>query len=135
MMNAKRKGKREHETVRLGDEPDPDPTGGAAGAQDYDPARPHLRPGQASEHPHQDRDDELDSDYRAAQGGTAGSAAKPGVETVESGRVPGAGDPQNGVMTPPGKSPIAWADTSRDVAQHYPLAEDGSAAQDNAPVD
>jgi hypothetical protein len=56
--------------------------------------------------------------------------AKPAVEAAESGRTGGAGDPQNGVViTDATKSPIAWADTTRDVAQHYPPAEDGDGAK------
>lgn len=95
----------------------------------YDPASPFSRPGQAP-----DRDDPTDTAYRASQGTGAGAAsgtwkpaeptpvmagpdipqidlasAKPGFETVNSGRVPGAGDPQNGVvLTDWHDSPIAW---------------------------
>jgi hypothetical protein len=144
------------------------------GVREYNPDAanpndPNNRPGQGY-----NRDDALDANYRAAQGGTfAGDAinasgelqrtadsdehkpaepydddsrdsikpnpypvAKPAVEVVESGRIPGAGDPQNGTLTPEGKSPVAWANPARDVAQHYfPPEETGDAnAPQAAPV-
>src|SRR5258705_1119167 len=69
----------------------------AAPGDEYDPAKPHIRPGQGRE-----RDDAKDAAYRQSQGSLAGDEG-----------VPGAGDPQNGVLTPPGKSPVSWADISR----------------------
>lgn len=88
-----------------------------------------TRPGQAP-----NRDDPTDTAFRASQGTGAGAAsgtwkpaeptpvmsgpdipeislaeAKPGYETVASSRVPGMGDPQNGVvLTDWTQSPIAW---------------------------
>ena len=88
-----------------------------------------ARPGQAP-----NRDDPTDTAFRASQGTGAGAAsgtwkpaeptpvmdgpdipqislaeAKPGYETVASSRVPGMGDPQNGVVLDDWtQSPIAW---------------------------
>lgn len=58
------------------------------------------------------------------------TAARPAWEAEQSANVPGAGDPQNGVMIPDNSFRyIAWVDTSRDIAQHYPQAD----AQDAGP--
>ena len=137
------------------------------GVRHYDPngpldlSDPNSRPGQGRH-----RDDELDAQYRAAQGTTGPGqairrtdtgdeltdaaqgvghehkpaepgllpadqikanpfpAAKPAIETIESGRIPGAGDPQNGVKTPEGISPVSWATPDPATAQHDENAED-----------
>jgi hypothetical protein len=51
-------------------------------------------------------------------------AAKPAVDALENDLIPGAGDPQNGVLTPPGASPISWATPDPATAQHDENAED-----------
>lgn len=61
------------------------------------------------------------------------TAARPAWEAEQSAHPPGGGDPQNGIMLPAAPVPgdtgtfqpryIAWADTSRDIAQHYPWVE------------
>lgn len=66
------------------------------------------------------------------------TAARPAWEAEQSANVPGAGDPQNGIVLPatpvtgdpagpggPQLQPryIAWVDVSRDIAQHYPQVE------------
>jgi len=151
------------------DQPQPDPVrvdvdegAEGGGVRFYDPGHPMERPGQGWH-----RDDELDAEYRRAQGMTGAGqaitrtaegdsltdapaapghehkpaeptdamsadqirgnpfpAAKPAIETIESGRIPGAGDPQNGVVTPEGSSPISWAAPDPATAQHDENAED-----------
>lgn len=51
-------------------------------------------------------------------------AAKPAIDALENDLVPGAGDPQNGVVTPEGSSPVSWARPDPATAQHYEGAED-----------
>jgi hypothetical protein len=138
-MNAKRKAKvQETGDDQLTDDEnaaasaqglDADKTGDPLAANAEPLAADAQRPGQAP-----NRDDPTDANFRASQGTGAGTAsgtwkpaeptavmdgpdipqiplaeAKPGYETVNSSRVPGMGDPQNGVVLDDWtQSPIAW---------------------------
>ena len=103
----------------------------AGGVYSYDPDKPAIRPGQA---PH--RDDPVDTEFRRTQGMSgAGHAISAAGELLEADpfsvqhpalaadteqRIPGAGDPQNGVVFHDWRqSPISWVQATSDVAQHY----------------